>query len=117
MVRKTKKKLSTFFALILCSVMLTGFMPAAVFADEPAPVQAAEQETPGTEPTELQKLQNEKPARVETVPSAKVEREENEASEEQKVENGASGKISRAEASAPEDSRCALGYMERYTTL
>ena len=97
MVMKTKKKLSTFFALILCSVMLTGFMPAAVFADEPAPVQAAEQETPGTEPTELQ---NEK---VETSAPAKVvEEEENEASEEvQKVENGASGKLFRAEASAP----------------
>lgn len=95
MVRKTKKKLSTFFALILCSVMLTGFMPAAVFADEPAPVQAAEQETPGTE------FQNEKlakPAGVETSAPAKGEREENEASEEvQKVENGASGKISRAD--------------------
>lgn len=86
MVMKTKKKLSIFFALILCSVMLTGLMPAAVFADEPAPVQAAEQETPGTEPTELQ---NEK---VETSAPAKVvEEEENEASEEvQKVENGAS---------------------------
>ena len=99
MVMKTKKKLSTFFALILCSVMLTGFMPAAVFADEPAPVQAAEQ---GTESTELQ---NEKSAGAGTSAPAKVEGKENEASEEQKVENGASGKISRAEASAPEDSR------------
>ena len=102
MVMKTKKKLSTFFALILCSVMLTGFMPAAVFADEPAPVQAAGQETSDTEFSELQ---NEKKlAGAKTSASTKVEGEENEASEEvQKVENGASGKISRAEASASDD--------------
>ena len=88
MVMKTKKKLSTFFALILCSVMLTGFMPAAVFADEPAPVQAAGQETP--ESPELQNEKPEKPAGAETSAPAKVE-EENEASEEvQEVENDAS---------------------------
>lgn len=110
MVMKTKKKLSTFFALILCSVMLTGFMPAAVFADEPAPVQVAEQETPGTEFTELQK--NEKPAGAVTSAPAKVE-EENEASEEvQEVENDASedssaeetdGQGAADEAGAPSD--------------
>lgn len=61
MVMKTKKKLSTFFALILCSVMLTGFMPAAVFADEPAPMQ----ETLGTESPELQNEKHEKPAGAE----------------------------------------------------
>lgn len=100
MVMKTKKKLSTFFALILCSVMLTGFMPAAVFADESAPMQAAGQETLGTESPELQ---NEKPAGAGTSAPAKVEGQENKASEEvQEVGDGAPGKIFRAEASAPD---------------